>query len=624
MASLYFVAPSSEFVSTYGFGLAAAVYVLGAATRFSASPPSPADEASSSLRRVIEGGYELSATLAAILAGVFMWQRFSDLGLTAGLLFEGMFLFLLGLALKQKYLRLLASITIPLTTCRLLGQLAQPENGVILTSLAFSAATRLALLATALLFALRSFIRLDLLLERSYAPQASLLLTAVLLVEAPPEVMGVSLLVLAGILLWVGSTRRLIDVRCGAYLSGVVGLGITLGINGLLWNAPWRAASEDMFRWLWLGPAALLLAAVAGAAFRTNIVNAEKTGLLHAAVAGGVTFAAFYIWHASPAVLVATFWAILGLCLVEAGLRWPRLQLLRNYGVLLAVGAFGRLFLVNLVNPGATFGVSHRILTVAPMTLLMYYLSVRLAAPGGRAATRSAGRLSDVFIYLGTILAVLLIRFELGRVLAVLGWSGYMAALYYVGLRYNRQTLRQQALLLAGLTFARVWTTNFFVPESLAGSFGRVVTGVCVAAGFFFAQAVARLIGVRTDAENRIKGRVPDEFAQTLFAVAGGLVLAILLYYEASGRLLTVAWGLEGAVLLLVGLLLQDRILRIFSLGLLSVCVAKAFVYDLASLSTPYRILSFVILGALLVAASWFYTHFRARIAARHGHMAGA
>jgi uncharacterized membrane protein len=49
-------------------------------------------------------------------------------------------------------------------------------------------------------------------------------------------------------------------------------------------------------------------------------------------------------------------------------------------------------------------------------------------------------------------------------------------------------------------------------------------------------------------------------------------------------------------------------------LFLFLVCVMKLFFYDLRQLGTFNRILSFIVLGAILIAVSWIYTRFRDRI----------
>jgi len=42
--------------------------------------------------------------------------------------------------------------------------------------------------------------------------------------------------------------------------------------------------------------------------------------------------------------------------------------------------------------------------------------------------------------------------------------------------------------------------------------------------------------------------------------------------------------------------------------------VLKLFLYDLRQLETVNRILSFIVLGLILVGVSWMYTRFRGRI----------
>jgi uncharacterized membrane protein len=49
-------------------------------------------------------------------------------------------------------------------------------------------------------------------------------------------------------------------------------------------------------------------------------------------------------------------------------------------------------------------------------------------------------------------------------------------------------------------------------------------------------------------------------------------------------------------------------------LALFLVCIGKLFFYDLRQLETLYRILSFFVLGVILVSVSWLYTRFRYRI----------
>ena len=73
---------------------------------------------------------------------------------------------------------------------------------------------------------------------------------------------------------------------------------------------------------------------------------------------------------------------------------------------------------------------------------------------------------------------------------------------------------------------------------------------------------------------------------------------------------MSVAWGLYGIVLLVLGLWKKVRPLRFLSLGFLVLTVAKVFLYDLSALEGLYRILSFLGLGVSLIMVSLLYQRF--------------
>jgi uncharacterized membrane protein len=65
-------------------------------------------------------------------------------------------------------------------------------------------------------------------------------------------------------------------------------------------------------------------------------------------------------------------------------------------------------------------------------------------------------------------------------------------------------------------------------------------------------------------------------------------------------------WGLLGLVLLYAGLK-RWRSLRLAGLALFAVSLGKIFIYDLPSLSSVTRALSFLAVGAVLLLGGFFY-----------------
>ena len=165
--------------------------------------------------------------------------------------------------------------------------------------------------------------------------------------------------------------------------------------------------------------------------------------------------------------------------------------------------------------------------------------------------------------------------------------------------------MRWQSYAIAALAFWRSWTTNFYAPDSFWGASGRIGTGAVVIACFFAAQLVIPQSSDRTG---------PERHTRLFYSMLATVLLTVLLFHEVSGSILTVAWGLEGVALLTAGFPLRDRVLRLSGLALFLVCLLKLFLYDLNQLETLYRILSFIVLGAIMVAVSWIYTRFRDRV----------
>jgi len=304
------------------------------------------------------------------------------------------------------------------------------------------------------------------------------------------------------------------------------------------------------------------------------------------AILPGTLLAALAMWYGLPAALVAPGWGLLALLLLETV---PR-PALRDHAHVLAFAAFGRLYYANLPILSDTYGVSHRLLTVVPMILLALY------------GWRSAGekrRIGSAYSWAAAILTGSLLRFELGRALVVIGWAAQLLILLHLGLSRRIRDFQYQAYALALLTFFRGWATNFNSPDLLLGMPQRVLTGAFVIAVFHAAQF-----------------RLPrdDRYARPAFSLLASALLGILLYYEISGSLLTIAWGTQAVGLVMAGFWANERIMRLTGLAGFLLCVLKLFLYDLRTLDTLSRIVSFIVLGLVLMGASWLYMRFKDKI----------
>jgi hypothetical protein len=77
---------------------------------------------------------------------------------------------------------------------------------------------------------------------------------------------------------------------------------------------------------------------------------------------------------------------------------------------------------------------------------------------------------------------------------------------------------------------------------------------------------------------------------------------------------LSIFWAIYASALILLGLAYRYRPVRILAFLLIAITVAKVFVFDLSSLERAYRVISFLVLGVLLLLLSLLYQRQRRRL----------
>jgi uncharacterized membrane protein len=70
-------------------------------------------------------------------------------------------------------------------------------------------------------------------------------------------------------------------------------------------------------------------------------------------------------------------------------------------------------------------------------------------------------------------------------------------------------------------------------------------------------------------------------------------------------------WMLYGSALMLIGFWKRSAFLRWQAIVLLALTVVKVFLFDIGTLQRGYRIVAFIVLGAILLAVSFFYQRSR-------------
>lgn len=212
-------------------------------------------------------------------------------------------------------------------------------------------------------------------------------------------------------------------------------------------------------------------------------------------------------------------------------------------------------------------------------------------------------------------------------------WAIYGAVALWAGIKRGTSAFRIGALFLLALTIVKVlmidlsyydaaWHT--LILNQTFASFAVLVYALASGARFYSRA--------KSGEEDESKSIVPVLVASANVLALIALSAEALGYYAAkmnagatSGTLgdlrlaqqlsLSVVWAIYGGAMLTIGIARRSKLLRVMALLLLGLTIFKVFLFDLSSLEKLYRIISFIVLGAILLAVSFLYQRYRQRMA---------
>jgi uncharacterized membrane protein len=77
---------------------------------------------------------------------------------------------------------------------------------------------------------------------------------------------------------------------------------------------------------------------------------------------------------------------------------------------------------------------------------------------------------------------------------------------------------------------------------------------------------------------------------------------------------ISVIWAIFSIILMILGFRKNSDRIRKIALGLLFLTTFKVFLFDIRNIRTPYRILSFIVLGLILILISYLYNQAKGRL----------
>ncbi|HHY26289.1 MAG TPA: DUF2339 domain-containing protein [Desulfitobacterium dehalogenans] len=241
--------------------------------------------------------------------------------------------------------------------------------------------------------------------------------------------------------------------------------------------------------------------------------------------------------------------------------------------------------------------------------------------PGTRSLSLTLLALAAGFITLA-------IPLQLDGYWVTISWALEAVIIFYLNLKINPQKIPLAGFLI--LSFAII--SLFTYPFTITGEELWVFLNKAAVAFLFVIIATASIVWLFYRHTRKFEAKVNSIFLLSL-QVALNLLIIIFLtleinaYYDylwslnsdagysqldsSQNLILSLVWGLHAAILVVLGFWRRLKGIRWFGLGFLGIVILKVFLYDLSNLSTPYRILSFMGLGIILLAISWIYHRYK-------------
>lgn len=261
--------------------------------------------------------------------------------------------------------------------------------------------------------------------------------------------------------------------------------------------------------------------------------------------------------------------------------------------------------IVSVLNSVCFYGISYGLLNqfnfnqfhglfVWIITLISFSLYV-LARHLGKDLLRFAFLASSILFLTQSI------HLNLDNQWMTVGWALEAAFLGYVGTLLDIKLLRVASYVVALLAA----TKAFFVDLNVLEGYQRM-EAILIPTIFFYAFGFYVAVKKFSNSE--------ESFLLDLYNFYPTVLMAGLLAQELEAFYVSVGWAVLALAITSIGFILKQKSLRLPGILLFALTILKVFAYDTSNLSTLYRMISFLVLGVILLLVSFVYNKYKDKL----------
>lgn len=323
------------------------------------------------------------------------------------------------------------------------------------------------------------------------------------------------------------------------------------------------------------------------------------------------------LWRELNPISIAVGIAVFGLVLFEYGLL-RKITQFRYQSYLAFTAAFARIFFANLGAGDPGVFLSDRVITVAPLILIFFFVYAQLPVKEENIVSARSFRFDSFVAYLGTGTLAALFYFQFEPEWVVTAYAALAFALFAAAWLLHRPIFLHQGILLTLGTFARGVAHNLFGGSYLTGGTwsGRYLivssAAAILLATLYFAFEIRGEYAPPANASRwkKISTALVARPEQLQFFVPVILV-ATMFGLKMTAEWVTASWGLEGLCIVLLAYLAKEHSYRYAGYTILSICFVKIVAMDLWRETLLERGISIALVGCVFVAVALLHTRFK-------------
>lgn len=205
-------------------------------------------------------------------------------------------------------------------------------------------------------------------------------------------------------------------------------------------------------------------------------------------------------------------------------------------------------------------------------------------------------------------------------------WAVYAIVLSYIGIKKDKKLMRYASLIMISITVVKLLIVDFAFSFSSFSNYLlvfniRLISAISVAALILLiCYLYTQNRGKRDDNE---KSFLNTFIMIAVFIIGLALTSESMRYFNSVGADInsnlakqmqfgiSSIWAVYSIILIVIGIIKRYKPVRLFAIVLFGITILKVFLSDLSVLTGVYRVLSFIVLGFILLAVSFLYQKYK-------------